>query len=455
MRVLLSWPIRLFKAYRQSIAYLPSVLAVAYGLLGLSALLLPISNEHLPTPVTALGLEAPGNTRSLLAALLGGMISLMVFSFSMVMSVLSQAGGQFSHKLVFGLISERPHQWVLGHYLGTILFILMLLIVPDVASGETAWRSLAIYLACAMVVHCLGLFVYFIHNASESIQIDAVASGLHRTTLAALRVLQERQRDAAWRFLPTVVPTGHPRHVVHARRAGYLQNADLPALAKLAAQGDGIVHLHFRFGDYVVEGLPILSLEAETPPGETWCDEVRATLTYVEGESITEHHVYGLTQLMEVAIKALSPGVNDPGTARLCIHRLTDLLARQLQWQPSNTLLDQSGTRRVTWPLERFDDLLYRLFHPILHYGRQDVSIGLGLLKALKTLSLFAKGEDLETLQAHAERVIETLARTAHHPLDRRFIASRLTAGTHRLDLPLQLPTPEGQARGRGGERTQ
>ena len=442
MRALLSWPLHVLKAYRQSIAYLPSLLAVVYALLGLAALLLPVSNQQLPGLLTALGLEAPEATRALLAALLGGMISLMVFSFSMVMSVLSQAGGQFSHKLVFGLVTERPHQWVLGHYLGTILFILMLLIVPDVAGGETTWRSLAIYLACAMVVHCLGLFVYFIHNVSESIQIDAVASDLHRATRLALESLQARQQGERWRYLPTVVPTDNPRHVIHARRAGYLQNADLPALGELAARVEGRVTLHFRFGDYVVEGLPILSLEAEDAPDEAWCAEARATLTYLEGESIADHHLYGMSQLMEVAIKALSPGINDPGTARLCIHRLTDLLARQLRWQPSNCLLDAEGRVRVTWPLARFDDLLYRLFQPILSYGRQDVSIGLALLKALKSLSLFAEGESREALQAHAERVIETLAEAARHPLDRHFIEARLSTGAHRLDLPLQLPPP-------------
>ncbi|MFG6157379.1 DUF2254 domain-containing protein [Halomonas sp. 1390] len=441
---LLSWPVRLLKAFSQSIAYLPTLLAMAYALASLAALLLPISDDRLPTQLTMLGLQAPENTRALLAALLGGMISLMVFSFSMVMSVLSQAGGQFSHKLVFGLISERPHQWVLGHYLGTILFILMLLMVPDVAEGQTTWRSLAIYLACAMVIHCLALFVYFIHNASQSIQIDAVATDLHRTTLASMHALQRRQQGPEWRLLAVAPSTGQDRHPVAARRAGYLQNADLPALAELARRVDGVLHLHFRFGDYVMEGLPILSLEAATAPEAAWCDEVRAALVYMEGEAITEHHVFGMTQLMEVALKALSPGINDPGTARLCLHRLTDLLRRRLEWQPCDALFDRDGHCRVTWRVENFESLLYRLFQPILQHGRQELSIGLGVLKALKALSLFAEPRELEILQAHADRVVETLSQAARHPLDRRFVAARLDDGLHRLRLPAALPGRQG-----------
>lgn len=434
------WPVRLLKDFRQSIAYLPTLLAVAYALASLAALLLPVSDDRLPPLLTLLGLEAPENTQALLAALLGGMISLMVFSFSMVMSVLSQAGGQFSHKLVFGLVSERPHQWVLGHYLGTILFILMLLMVPDVAEGQATWRSLAIYLACAMVIHCLALFVYFIHNASMSIQIDAVATDLHRTTLASLHALERRQQGREWQRLAVAPPSPHPRHPVTARRAGYLQNADLAALAALAQRVDGVVHLHFRFGDYVVEGMPFLSLEAAQAPEPAWCDEARATLVYMEGEAITEHHVFGMTQLMEVALKALSPGINDPGTARLCLHRLTDLLRRRLEWQPCNALFDGDGRCRVIWRVEDIDSLLYRLFQPILYHGRNDLSIGLGILKALKTLSLFAGARELTLLQAHADRVVETLAAAAPHPLDRGFVSARLDDGLHRLRLPSTLP---------------
>nr|WP_246403921.1 DUF2254 family protein [Halomonas stenophila] len=207
----------------------------------------------------------------------------------------------------------------------------------------------------------------------------------------------------------------------------------------MAGRLDGVVHLNFRFGDYVVQGLLILHIEAATAPSDDWCQSARATLSYLEGESVAEHYVHGLTQLMEMAVKALSPGIHDPGTARLCVHRLTDLLGllgHRLRWQPSNTLLDEEGQRRVTRPLEGFDDLRHRLFTPILHYGADDQSTGLGLLKAVKSLSLFAGDAEREALLAFAERVVETLARGADHPLGREFIDARLTTGEHRLDLP-------------------
>lgn len=434
-------PAQLLRNFYNSIAYLPSLLAVAYFSLGLLSLLPPLDDSELPRLITQLSLESPGSARSLLAALLGGMISLMVFSFSMVMSVLSQAGGNFSHKLVFGLVSERNHQWVLGNYLGTILYVLMLLIVPDVDENQETWRSIAIYLSCAMVIHCLALFVYFIHSVSRSIQIDTVARDLHIATRDSMA--QQRQNETApeWRYLPTSLPIVGKGHAVYADQAGYIQNADLETLANLAEQLDGVIHLRFRFGDHVVEDQPVLMLEADETPDEAWYKKARDTLLYLDGESIGECFSHGMSQLMEIAIKALSPGINDPGTATICLQRMTDLLCRYLQWQPANTLVDGEGHRRVSWPLERFDNLLHRLLVPILRYAGKDQSILLELLQAVKTLSLFAENGQMDALQSMAGRILAALDEVSEHPMDRQFVSERLDAGEHRLVLPAILPT--------------
>ncbi|WP_027967421.1 DUF2254 domain-containing protein [Halomonas halocynthiae] len=436
-------PTQLLRNFYNSIAYLPSLLAMAYIAVGIVALLPPLSDSQLPALITQLSLTSPDNARSLLAALLGGMISLMVFSFSMVMSVLSQAGGNFSQKLVFGLVSERDHQWVLGHYLGTILYVLMLLIVPNVNENQETWRSIAIYLACAMVIHCLALFIYFIHNVSRSIQVDTVVRDLHLATRHAMEQQRQKESGQQWRYLPAQAPITANRYAIYTDQAGYLPSVNLTALATLAEQLGGVIHLRFHFGEHVVENQPAMMLEASEAPDDSWCKNARDTLVYLDGESIDACFSLGMSQLMEVAIKALSPGINDPGTATLCLHRITDLLCRYLQWQPANTLVDSKGQRRVSWPVERFDSLLHRLFVPLLIYGKQDQSIQLELLKAVKTLSLFTKEENLDALQAMAERILIVLNHLSEHSMDRQFVNEQLNNGEHCLSLPALLPKHE------------
>ncbi|WP_280540430.1 DUF2254 domain-containing protein [Chromohalobacter sp. 11-W] len=435
MIAVITWPYKQFNRVRQSIAYLPCLLALIYLALGLIAVVPQVSESALPEILTYLDFKDPDTARALLSTLIAGMISMVVFSFSMVMTVLSQAGGNFSHKLVFGLITERHHQKVLGHYLGTILFILILLMVPFEGGTPSLWRSLGGYLGVLMVIHCLGLFVYFIHNASQSVQINAVLQGLHQSTRTSMQRLENLQQQPHWqRYANLEVPADG--HVIHAQRSGYVQNVQLETLAHLAEEHDAVIHLDFMFGDYTVEGFPLFQIDIANEPDEAFNNAVLATLIYVQGESMKDLYINGLTQLMEIAIKALSPGINDPGTARLCLHQLTELLCRRLKIAPSNALTDGNGTLRVSWATHDFESLLYRLFNPILHYGRDDISIVLALLKSLKTLSLFADDEALAVIQAHADRVVDALKKAAKDPLDRHFIARRMQAGEHRLKLP-------------------
>jgi uncharacterized membrane protein len=436
---LLRYPRQVTKAFRLSIAYLPSMLALGYFLLGLLAVLPWGEMFALPASLDFLGFEDSDTPRILLSTLAAGMISLVVFSFSMVMSVLSQAGGNFSHKLVFGLVTERHHQWVLGNYLGTILYILMLLVVP-IGDEPGLGRSLWTYLGAGMVIHCLGLFVYFIHKASQTVQINSVVTGLHQATNASLLQLEELQESDHYRLLDRPPTISDKAFVVRSRRTGFIQHADIDSLAELAEQLEGSIHLNFSPGDFTLSNFPLFYVECLKPAGDDWQEPLLAQLVYGDGESVEDIHVHGMTQLMEVAVKALSPGVNDPGTARLCINQLTDLLRQRLDCHPGNAWVDSQDRLRVTWPVEGFDSLLYRVFSPILHYGRDDISIGLSLLKALKSLSLYAPDSDRDLLQAHANRVISVLADAARHDLDRGFVNQRLDSGEHRLTLPAALP---------------
>jgi uncharacterized membrane protein len=436
MIVLLNTPLQAAKAFRQSIAYLPSLLSLGYFLIGLLAVVPQDGVIAMPGWLDFVRFDDSDTLRTLLSTLIAGMISLVVFSFSMVMTVLSQAGGQFSHKLVFGLVTERHHQWVLGNYLGTILFILMVLMVPENEETPGTWRSLAAYLGTAMVIHCLALFVYFIHKTSRTVQVDSVVAGLHLATGRSLARLKHRQASPRFARVPVSVPDASSLHEIRSRQTGFIQNADFAKLAEHAADIDGVIHLNFAPGDFTLDDFPLLYVDAPAAPGRDWAKEALAHLLYGEGESIEDIHVHGLTQLMEMAVKSLSPGINDPGTARLCVNQLTDLLRRRLEFAPCNALLDHQDRLRVTWPVESFESLLYRVFTPILHYGREDLTIGLSLLKAVKSLSLYAQEADRRLLQAYADRIIATLADAADHRLDRDFISARLNIGEHRLALP-------------------
>ncbi|RKD84639.1 DUF2254 domain-containing protein [Kushneria marisflavi] len=433
-----SWMREKFQQFRDSITYLTSLIITIYVVLGIAAVSLEVNS--LPDFLHFIKFDQPGTARSLLTTLMAGMISLLVFSFSTVMSVLTQAGSNFSNKLVFVIMTDKRHQQVLGHYLGTILYLLILLLVPAIGNTPDTWRSLAVYLGAVMVINSLAMFVLFIHGASQSVQIHAITQRLLVSTQQSLDKLRKRQENDAYAYR-----VDHPidpdiAHVIYSRDSGYIQSANFDALAELARRHDLTIHLGFSFGDFVVKRFPIMSVESETPPGDVLVDRILGCLEYVEGESTEDHYVNGLTQLMEVAIKGLSPGINDPGTARLCIHQVTELLAQRLALTPCNMRVDEQGRCLICWQEEGFESLMFRVFNPILHYGEKDLSICLSLLKAFKTLSNFAMAEDHRVIQAHTDRIIALMAQCFTTPLEVSFIEDRLTRGMHRLRIAPHLP---------------
>lgn len=423
--------------FRNSIAYLTSIIITIYVVLGLAAVTLEVNT--LPGVLDFLDFDQPDTARTLLSTLMAGMISLLVFSFSTVMSVLTQAGSNFSNKLVFGIMTEKRHQQVLGHYLGTILYLLILLLVPTIGDTPDTWRSLAVYLGAAMVINSLAMFVFFIHGTSQSVQINAITQGLLVSTQLSLDKLRKKQASDEYRYRPDgCQPVA--AYPVYSRDSGYIQGVNFSALARIARHHEVAIHLGFTFGDFVVKKFPILDIEADAAPGDVLVDRILACLEYVEGESTRDHYVNGLTQLMEVAIKALSPGINDPGTARLCIHQMTELLSQRLTLTPPNMLVDDDGRCLISWHEESFESLMFRVFDPILHYGGSDLSICLSLLKAFKTLSNFAQADDHRVIQAHADRVIQRMADHFTAPLEVDFIEARLSSGLHRLHINARLP---------------
>ena len=103
-------------------------------------------------------------------------------------------------------------------------------------------------------------------------------------------------------------------------------------------------------------------------------------------------------------------------------------------------IIDKKGRCLVSWHVEKLDSLFFRVFNPILHYGGDDLSICLSLIKAFKTLSNFADEEDKSTIQRHAELVVKVLADNCQDPLEVHFVEARLSEGIHCLSIPSKLP---------------
>jgi uncharacterized membrane protein len=410
---------RLYYRMRYSIGFYPTIIAMAY--FALAVIVVSISSSDFWDTVSPFipwsRLPRVWNVKVVLSTLITGTISLIALSFAMVMVVLSNVSTTFSPKLVLGLVTEKMHQIVLGNYLGSIIYSLILLLT---ISDEESHRShdMSVVLASAMGIWCLVLFIGFIHKISVSVQINNIVEKIYDETRNELNRRQKVEEGSARHRQAFVDETIMPRYVLPSRTSGYLQKIDTEDLVKVAADHDLMIRVHPHLGDFVVKGSPFLACnKPHEEIDSTIRDKIYNAFIYFTGEKIEVNERYGFTQLMEVAVKALSPGINDPGTACICIDYLTDLFVLWNGLKHSDVYYDKNQNPRLVVRSFSFERLFNLCIGPIRRYGREDLLVANKLLQCFKTLSDFDRKEKhyKNLLNEQAVSVIEEIKGSSNH----------------------------------------
>lgn len=360
---------RLYRKATGSLAFWPSILSICFLLFGILLLGLPADLLAIATldKWLGLGISAPETARTLLSVLTGGLISLMVFSFSMVMIVLNQATAQFSPRLLPGLISDRYHQVILGVYLGTIIYNLTVLvqIMPHKESGTIP--SIAILLSIFFGVASLGLFVIFIHSISNAVRIDNILYRLYGKTKEAMEthLVAEVPKDAV---------ESENWNTIKSDRSGYLFHIDTKAMVQIAKDQGIQIHLLEPAGAFVFQNQPVMRL-SQMPEDESLVEQLKNVLEFTFEENISVAYNYGFKQITEIAVKAMSPGINDPGTATTAIDYLTELLRQRLSKYEAIHLKDEEETVRLQLQPFPVANLLHEMLAPMRCYFSADVIV--------------------------------------------------------------------------------
>ena len=421
---------RLYYRIRYSIGFYPAIIATAYFAFALIIVALPSSVfwSSLEPFFEWINIPKVLNDKAVLSALITGIISFTALSFAMVMVVLSNVATTFSPKLVLGLVTEKAHQIVLGNYIGAILYCLtLLLMVSNTKSHQ--FHDLAIIFAAAMGIWCLVLFIYFIHNISISVQISSIVEEIYNETKKELYKRQKADETGERHGQSSIEEKILPRYIFPSRTSGYLQRINTDDLVKIAGKHDLVIRIHPHLGDFVVEDSPFMSCTKNHDDiDSTVQDSIYDKFTFFSGEKIEINQRYGFTQLMEIAIKALSPGINDPGTASICIDYLTDLLVLWNRLDHSDVYYDENQNPRLIVKSLSFETLFSICIGPIRRYGRADLLIANKLLQSFKTLSHFDGKEKRykRLLNEEAVSVIEGIKGSSSNNNDLGFIHARI-----------------------------
>ncbi len=357
-----------YKKITGSIAFIPAIIAVGFLILSLIMLEIDFSEvgKHLKASLSWLSLKDASTARSIIATVAGAIISLTVFSFSMVMIVLNQAASQMSNRVLSSMIENRFQQIVLGFYIGTIVYALFLLTtIRDINSGVYV-PALSIYLLILLTVVDIFLFIYFLDYVTQTVKYETV---IHRVQKKTMATMKKKFTDRKGK-IPDLRGLIHSEITVE--ESDYYQGFDEKKLLQIAANNGIRISLLYKGSTYLIKGTVFMIVYGETELKKDDIKKLLSAIDFYKGQPIEINAEYGFRQLAEVAIKALSPGINDPATAVTSLHALTDLFAYRLHHHPRIVIYGEDDMARIEVKVSTFSEIFNECIQPIWNYGKTD-----------------------------------------------------------------------------------
>jgi uncharacterized membrane protein len=338
------------------------------------AILLPRADRRWGADVTAWYLYAgqADSARELLSTIASSMLTLAALVFSITILVLQLASSQFSPRVLRTFLTDRTTQVALGMFLGSFVYPMVLL--PQVRSGEhEVVPAFSVFFAIALVLLSILTFVRYIHHMAHSIRAASVLKRVADETRDSVRALYPDVGDDD--PMPALHAPDRPAdHVLLAKQAGVLSAVDAEELLARAMRHDLVIELHPCVGDFVPCGAPIMSVWGKD--GDELEQALRDACVIASERTPTQDVAFGLRQLVDVAERALSPGVNDPTTAVQALDHIHDLLRSLCTRKfPSPVRSDEQGRLRLLLPRPDFASLVRLSLDEIRHYGAGSIQI--------------------------------------------------------------------------------
>lgn len=384
---------------------LPAVIALGSLALGLT---LPMLDQSIGEPWPWVFEGGVDGARSVLSTIAGAMISVTGLVFSITMVVLQLASSQYSPRVLGTFLESRISQVTLGVFTGSFIFALTVLRKVGGGSDDRV-PQISVTFGYAYVLFAVAMFLAFIHHITVSVQVSRVMSRIRAQTVHNIGRLAAEPTP----YTPTWSPRPDtPRaHLTTSGRGGYITVLDSTRMVNRAAELDVVVELDVAPGDYVADGQPVGRVWGRDSLSREDSDSLVDGLYFGQARTLHSDIGLGVRQLLDIAERALSPGVNDPTTALQAMNELHSVL-REMSLRPdlSAYLADDDGeTVRVVYRPQTYGRSLAATVEELVHYGRDSVRVVPHLRKLLADLVDAARPEHravTETALAEVDRFL-------------------------------------------------
>ncbi|WP_216828607.1 DUF2254 domain-containing protein [Alkalihalobacterium elongatum] len=415
---------------RSSFLFLPSfysLIAIALSFLFVQLDYYIFYSDRLGNIIPSVFFTDLSLAQTLLGAISASLLTMTTISFSTIMVVLTTYLSQFSPRTLQNFVNDQHTQRILGVFISGFIFAIVTLLLLRERDGISLFFSPTVAVIYAII--CVGFFVFFIHHVSLWIQVSNL---IHQISINTIKVIQnnyqnkqEAHHDAPWDDWESDEIKQREPTFLYVKKPGYLQLIDLDALIEQAKKDDIIIEMKFQLGDYVDTFTPFLHIW----PLANKVDPDRYLSFFIFGhERATVQDIdFGLTKLVEICLKALSPGINDPNTAISCINELGKVLTALGQKNVERAFYnDDQRALRLMLEQQHFRDYLYRSFYQIRHYAKDDVSVLSAIIDALNVVASHNDNAVKQEIKRFTEYVMEGINEKSFLSLDKEYLDHKL-----------------------------
>ena len=420
---------------RTNLWFLPGVeVAVAIGLFAITTVLdRAVYRGALGIPSWMIAGSADG-ARQILTSIAAAVITVVGVVFSIILVTLTLASTQFGPRMLRNFIRDRATQLTLGTFVATFVYAVLVLESVGQGSHGSFVPHIGVTVTLVLMVADMAVLIYFIHHIAASIQLPRVIAGIASDLAEAIEIqggdrgtATGAERGPATVELLALMETSGG--VVRAPDSGYLQFIRHRTLVKLAADAGAVISLDHRPGHFIVAGQPF---------GKVWPAEAAARVSEALGRAnitgsyrtLTQDMSFGIDQLVEIAIRALSPAVNDTFTALTCIDWLGDNLCKIIvSWHPVRVHRDGEGFIRLVAPQPTYERLVQRAFEKIRQASGGMPAVMIRQLEALAKIMAETSSTGQRSVLLDQAAMIDRLCdRTVPEAADRADVRRRYEA---------------------------
>jgi uncharacterized membrane protein len=380
----------------------PFAIALALGVAGA---VLSSAEEHLPAlsawvPTTLFpSRQDPQTAQLILGAIATSIMTVVSIVFAILLMTLTLASTQFSPRILISFVRDRPTQWTLGVLLGTFSYCIAVL--PAARSAPDAFVPVAsVTGAMLLALVAVAWLIYFIHHISQAISVNHIVDRIARDTEFVIDELMPHPYGSFEPISPNELSDGNVAPIMN-RRSGYIRFIDIPRLLQLAATWHVGIWVERRVGQFVPAGVPLVRATRSDRLDAARTAAVLGAFDIGPTRTLQQDVEFGIIQIVDIALRAISPAVNDPSTAISCIDQLSRVLIVWLgRAPPPMVLFNPPHVPRVVVPWTGMEGMLDLAFEQIRHYATADLAVNLRLLRAMGDIAATTRRQDVHSALA-------------------------------------------------------